>query len=125
MKVSEFYQILPSVSRLISSTEISAVVAFRLRKFSKEFNDELRTLEEQRNKLIKQLGIQSKETGEYTVDPTKLDEFKEAWEAVQQEDVSLPEVKITLKESEPAKLSALDHGNLEFMIEEGTPEKPK
>ena len=110
----------PSYLKLLQA-ELPMLVSWRIKEFAKIMTEALRDLTEDRNKLIKKYGV--KDDKGLRLDPKKADEFQEEWEGVLTHELEFPNIKVTLKEAEPAKLTAFDMGLIgDILTNEGSTE---
>jgi len=113
-----------SLRKLVNADNIPSRVCYRATKFTKKVSADLDALEDTRIKLVKQYG-EKIETGEIKVPSNKEDEFTAAFIQCLDEEVEIPDIKISLSDLEKANLSMLDFANLDFLIsEEDVPSKP-
>jgi hypothetical protein len=116
-KIRDLKAIETSLSKLLDS-RLPVKTSYRLTKFSKKIMKELGDLEKARLKFINDFGVKNGK-GETEVGPERMGDFRKQMDALLDEEVELPVMKVPLADLEGSLLTAADIANLEFIIEGG------
>lgn len=123
MKLVEIINSEASLKKLLS-TDLPVKVAFKIAKLVNKINPDLKIYEEQRFKIIKELGEQTdKEKDIWSVKPENFEKFKEELTKLSEIEVDLsfapgkPLEKIKIEDLGDIKLEPNDLVPLEWLIE--------
>jgi GTP1/Obg family GTP-binding protein len=117
MKLGKLVQASGSLKKLLNA-DLPAREAYRLSRMATRMEEELTAVEKLRIDLVmKKYGTQ-KEDKTWFVPPEKLEVFHKEYNELLDVEVDIPTVKIKLEVLDDVKLSAVDLGNLSFLLEE-------
>ena len=125
MKIKDILQAKQSLDKLNNAKGLSAVVAFKISKNIKLINDELKSYDEARTKVLveasdkdeKGNAIINKSTSQYQIPDDKLEKVFIEIQELQNEEVDIDFKKIKIEDLTTHDLTPLDFSNLDFMLE--------
>ena len=120
--IRQLKEIEPSLSRLLDA-KLDIKVSYRITKFTKKVLKELMDVERARQKYVQDHGIVI--DGRRQVPPLGVEEFQKAMDALLDEEVEIPVMKVKLEELAPGNLTVADVANLDFIIEDQASEPIK
>lgn len=107
----------------IFNKEVNIRTAYRLSKLLVKFSEEMKILEDNRIKLVRQYGVEDEKTKQITVPPEKTQEFYKELTSLMQLEIDIDFKPIKLKDFGNIELSASDVMKLDGKIIMG--EEPK
>lgn len=121
LKLDTIWNMQQSLAKLADREISDFKASYRIAKILKKFTNELKTVEETRQKIVAKyaqpvLDSEGKETGSKRVPETKLEEFGKEWSAVLSEEVEIEGiVKVELPDD--IKLTPREIADLEEILE--------
>lgn len=103
----------------IFDKDVNIKVAYRLGKLLKKLSEEMKTLEESRVKLVQKHGEENEETKQFSVPPTKTQEFYKEFNELMQCEIEIDFDPIPLELFGDIKLSASDVLRLDGKVIQG------
>lgn len=116
VQLSELKQIEPSLNKLVQM-QLPVKISYRLSKVLKKISQELNTLEETRQTLVKKLGVLNEDTQQIEVPQDRVQDFVKEMEEVLSESYELEFIPIDIEEITNVTLSPADVINLEMFFE--------
>jgi len=92
----------------IFNKDVNIKIAYRLSSLLKKLNEEMKTLEETRIKLVKQYGEENEETHQFSVSEEKAQDFYKEFNELMQVVIDIDFEPIQLKELGDIDMSASD-----------------
>ena len=116
VKLIDVYNSVPVMNKIIE-TPMNASLAFQLTRLLKTLNDEMKTIEEQRIKLVEKYGSKTEEDAVVVSDENKekfLSEFTELLNT----DVDLTWEQLSISKMEGLQLSVNEMSRIQFLFKE-------
>ena len=107
---------LPSLKKL-AQLDLPVKSAFRISRFLKQTENDTKTLNDIRIKLLEEYGEPTGETGQYKVSPDNIDAFKSELAELQSEKAEVDFTPLSLDDLGDINLSAQDLMVIDFLFE--------
>lgn len=126
MIIKDILDSMETLNKLNNAHGMSSVIAFRIGKNIKAFENEVKVFDDVRKKLLEEAAnkdengkpIIDKDTNQYDVPADKLEDLVKEIEKLQNEEVKVDIKKVSLEDIEKADLSPRELMSIEYMLED-------
>ena len=116
VKLVDIYNSVPVMNKILE-TPLPASISFQLSKLLKTLNDEMKSIEEQRVKLVEKYGS-SKDSGETVVSEDKKEGFLQEFSELLNTDIEVTWHPLSASKFDALQLSVNEMSRVQFLFSE-------